>query len=147
MDYYNLLKEKIYETIPSMLWIDKGQIFYSKYYGEIVATLITKHPKNVFTIYGFDKKEGLPRSCNYSINGENQDLSLVGLEPKLNHVLKTLGNVQLEHDINILWINKTILWDLRIDELKNQHENTIYKLYELLLKDSEIKKPFIILTV
>lgn len=52
-------------------------------------------------------------------------------EIKLNHILKGLIDIDLELYRNILWINKTILWDLRIDSLEYQCDSTIEKLIEL----------------
>ncbi len=51
-------------------------------------------------------------------------------DPLLSDVLRYLGykNISIELDRNILWINKTILWDLREDSLSKQKENTIYNL-------------------
>lgn len=53
-------------------------------------------------------------------------------EMNLSHILRLLGTIDLKLDRNILWINKTILWDLRIDLLCKQHENTIEKLSQLI---------------
>lgn len=136
MKTLKLLIEDIHKELPSLLKIEKGQIFNSQYYGNIVATIITKHSEAVYSIYGFDEKEGLPRDCYYP-----RDLKLVGKSPCLNDILAYLAKkglkIELEHDGNIIWINTTILWDVRIPLLQKQAESTIEKIFALAFPEQE----------
>lgn len=75
------LENKIREALPHLQKIEKGQIFYSKYYGNITATKITPHGKGMYSIYGFCQ-EGMPRDNYYP-----RDLELVGKPIMLNDVL------------------------------------------------------------
>lgn len=123
---YLKLREHIVSQSPNLKKIVVGQLFFSKYYGIITATNINEYSKNLYNIYGFDIEKGLPRSNIYP-----RDLILYGMEPTLQDVLRLLKKVDIELDTNILWINKTILWDNRYT-LKEQAESTIEKLYNLL---------------
>lgn len=68
---------------PELLTLGVGQKFNSKYYGIITATIITNHGNGIYSIYGFDEKEGLPRDSYYP-----RDLELIGKPPTLVDVLK-----------------------------------------------------------
>lgn len=123
---YHKLREYIISQSPNLTGFVVGQMFMSKHYGIITATNIYEYSNGLYNIYGFDIEKGLPRAICYP-----RDLTLYGIEPTLQDVLRLLKKVDLELDINILWINKTILWDNRYT-LKEQSESTIEKLYNLL---------------
>lgn len=123
---YLKLRKHIVLNSPHLTGIVVGQLFFSTYFGIITATNINEYSKNLYNIYGFDIKKGLPRCNLYP-----RELTLYGMEPTLQDVLRLLKKVDLELDTNILWINKTILWDNRYT-LKEQAESTIDKLYNLL---------------
>ncbi len=135
------LEEAIYKSLPRLKEIKVGQRFHSKYYGEIVATKITKHSKDIYSIYGFDIKEGLPRDNYYP-----RDLTILGQEIALNDVLAFLneisGNRYCITSDNRLMKQKYIfghfeeigLWivDLSKPLLKDQSQELINYLTELL---------------
>ncbi len=136
MSNYKLLAEKIQTAIPSLLAIEVGQIFNSQYYGNIVATKINRHSYNVYSIYGFDETEGMPRDNYYP-----KDLKLVGREPQLNDVLAYIWNnskvsdkIRITMSDNILSISSILLfqyiieWDLSFSSLKMQKDETIERL-------------------
>lgn len=127
----------IHKHIPSLLEIKRGQRFYSKYYGEIVATNVTKTThKDTYSIYGFDVNDGLPRDNYYPI-----DLTLIGLEPTLNDVLlwfniKKYKYAHFESYYFSIYNGEeyeTIDWDLTNPYLKNQSEELIRFLFEEIL--------------
>ena len=121
--------------LPYLRKIEIGQRFHSEYYGTITATKITDCGKMVYSIYGFDEKDGNPRDCYFP-----KDLKLLGKAIMLNDVLeyfKTSNydgkvNMMLEHEaingINFIVKN----WDLSKPLLKNQSEELISWLAELL---------------
>lgn len=75
------LENKIREALPRLQKIENGQIFYSKYYGNITATQVLHEGGGNYSIYGFCEK-GLPRDSYYP-----RDLELVGKPITLNDVL------------------------------------------------------------
>lgn len=77
------LENKIREALPHLQKVEKGQRFFSKYYGIIVATKVDSLGGGNYDIYGFDEMEGLPRSNYYP-----RELELVGHPIKLNDVLE-----------------------------------------------------------
>ena len=129
------LTDAIRNALPRLMVIEKGQIFHSKYYGDIVATRIGKHSEKVCSIYGFDLKDGLPRDNYYP-----RDIELVGKNPQLNDVLEwflsikndsmlftsTCGNIFLG-----LHKDKQI-WDLSKPFLKDQSEDLINFLHSII---------------
>jgi hypothetical protein len=131
--------EDIHKHIPSLLEIKRGQRFQSVYYGEIVATNITKTThKDTYSIYGFDTKEGLPRDNYYP-----RDLKLIGLEPTLNDVLYWFtfikkykyAHFELYYFSIYNGDEKTepIEWDLTNPYLRGQSEELISFLFEEIL--------------
>lgn len=122
------LENKIREVIPRLQKIEKGQKFSSKYYGTIVATKVTQHTQNSYSIYGFDEMEGLPRDNYYPI-----DLELLGHPIKLNDVLEWLCKSK-NYSCNMQNGNFYIfgyVWDLSSVFLANQSEELIKFLNEL----------------
>lgn len=124
MTNYEKLKQKIQEAVPSLMEIEVGQVFYSKFYGEIVATRITRHNNNVMSIYGFDIKDGLPRSEYYP-----KELKIVGKEPMLNDVIawldKTVGCWSCIVGQHTYIRELMVYWDLLKPFLKDQDQELI----------------------
>ena len=132
---FSSLEISILMKLPYLRKIEIGQRFHSEYYGTITATKITDWGKMVYSIYGFDEKDGNPRDCYFP-----KDLKLLGKAIMLNDVLeyfKTSNydgkvNMMLEHEaingINFIVKN----WDLSKPLLKNQSEELISWLAELL---------------
>lgn len=111
------LENKIREALPHLQKIENGQVFYSKYYGNITATKITHRGGEVYSIYGFCK-EGLPRNNYYP-----KDLQLVGKPIMLNDVLywfTTFMNNESEYTDEVL-----SEWDLQSSFLADQSEKLI----------------------
>lgn len=113
------LENKIREALPRLSKIEKGQIFHSKYYGNITATKITEYGKGFYSIYGFDELEGLPRDNYYP-----RDLKLIGHPIKLNDVLQYLtflsfpiGSYQYEEVLKLWFLDSVFLAD-QSNELK-----------------------------
>ena len=80
---FSSLENSILNDLPYLRNIEKGQRFYSDYYGIITATKITHWGNMVYSIYGFDEKDGSPRDCYYP-----KDLKMIGKNIMLNDVLK-----------------------------------------------------------
>ena len=122
----NELTDAIRKALPRLMEIENGQIFNSKYYGLIQATQIEIHKANIYSIYGFDFKCGLPRS-NYYL----RELDLVGKEPMLNDVLEWL-NYKFLHSNTNYNIDVVYRWDLSKPYLKNQSEDLINFLHSII---------------
>jgi hypothetical protein len=103
MDKIQKLTDIIKLNIKELTEIKVGQVFNSKYYGDIVATKVTYLSEGKYSIYGFDIKEGLPRDNYYP-----RDLDLVGKEPMLNNVLyffiESLYSTSKEDSTFLFWI-------------------------------------------
>lgn len=114
------LENKIREALPRLQKIEKGQRFFSKYYGVIVATQVKELSRDKYDIYGFDETEGLPRSNYYP-----RELELIGHPIKLNDVLEYLLDVekystkdsQMQKVLNVWDLSSVFLAD-QSDELK-----------------------------
>jgi hypothetical protein len=133
MSNYELLKQKIQEAIPKLMAIEIGQIFHSKYYGNIIATKVKKHSQNTYSIYGFDTIEGLPRDNYYPI-----DLKLVGKEPMLNDILGWLKSISEYTDEYCITIGGDFLKMNFIQssfELINLHTNPRWDMSKTYLKE------------
>jgi len=133
----NELTDAIRKALPRLMEIENGQIFNSKYYGLIQATQIEIHKANIYSIYGFDFKCGLPRSNYYP-----RELELIGKEPQLNDVLEWLDIIDKENNYIIdvsgmvfIFYNNEMkpkcIWDLSKPYLKNQSEDLINFLHSL----------------
>ena len=137
---FSKLELSIYHELPNLRNIEEGQRFHSDYYGIITATKITNWGKMVYSIYGFDEKTGSPRDCYYP-----KDLGLAGKNIMLNDVLiwhSSNGRDKYSH----FEVSKTeayfciydgeekesIIWDLSKPYLKDQSEDLINFLTELL---------------
>ncbi|HSE99953.1 MAG TPA: hypothetical protein VLA48_03570 [Nitrososphaeraceae archaeon] len=126
------LENKIRESLPHLQVIEKGQLFHSKYYGNITATKVTRHGGEAYSIYGFCE-EGLPRDCYYP-----KELELVGKPIMLNDVLlwhSTNGRDLYSHfEVNMgqgvfrVYDSEesySIIWDLEHPFLTDQSEELI----------------------
>ena len=121
--------------LPYLRKIEIGQRFHSEYYGTITATKITDWGKMVYSIYGFDEKDGNPRDCYFP-----KDLKLLGKAIMLNDVLEYFKTSNYDGKVNMMSEHKAINginfivknWDLSKPLLKNQSEELISWLAELL---------------
>ncbi len=133
MDKLKELTDLIRSEIKELTAIEVGQIFKSKFDGNIVATRIEQHTANTYSIYGFDVKEGLPRNNCYP-----RDLELVGKEIMLNNVLhwhsKKSRNKYSHFEVSngegyfVIYDEEEAeskAWDLSKPYLKDQSEETI----------------------
>jgi hypothetical protein len=130
MDKIQKLTDIIKLNIKELTEIKVGQVFNSKYYGDIVATKVTYLSEGKYSIYGFDIKEGLPRDNYYP-----RDLDLVGKEPMLNNVLyffiESLYSTSKE-DKHLSVLDMILSeWDYSKMYLKDQSEATINYLFDL----------------
>jgi len=123
------IEKTVRTSLPHLMELEKYQVFNSKIYGDIVATQKPLKTKDVdlYSVYGFDVKEGLPRSCFYYEKNKiyNDDLTLVGKDIYFTDILyyfKTVKNQDLYINIFTGLIN---LWDYKKPELKYQPENVI----------------------
>lgn len=131
---YQELKTKILKELQHLCKLEPNQIFNSKYYDDIVAVKITPLENNIYHVYGFDIKEGLPRSNYYP-----RDLSLVGKDPVLSDILLwfKLQNYKYAHFENNYFCvydseeTYKIEWNLTNHYLKEQSEELIDFLLEI----------------
>lgn len=138
---YKKLRAKILLDCTYLTRIEVGQVFDSKYYGNIVATKVEKVKNTLYSIYGFDTKDGLPRSFEYRTAFLNSDLELVGKEPVFSDVLfwfngqrYTYGSIDVDGFNIIIHLNfckKVIKWDLSKCYLKDQSIELIEFLNEI----------------
>ena len=84
------LKANIYQSLPDLMELGVGCEFNSKYYGKITATKITNYGNGVYSIYGFDEKEGLPRDNYYP-----RDLEILGRPITLPDVLRWMSGLEI----------------------------------------------------
>ena len=128
------LEQKIYTVCPHLTKIEVGQIFYSRYYGNIVATSVEKCHADFYTIYGFDINKGLPRSCEYRTAFLNSDLELVGKNISLSDVLFYFNSLKYKYahfevdnfcDYGSDQPTEHYKWDLRKPYLKDQSNELI----------------------
>lgn len=117
----------IKSKIKRLNFIEVGQIFHSVYYGNIIATKVTKYD-NGYYIYGFDETEGLPRGNYYP-----QQLDLIGKKPVLSDVLDCFVNLSF-HKTSKETKQKLILdcWNYSKPYLEDQDEITISFLCTLI---------------
>lgn len=123
-----VLENKIREALPRLQEIEKGQRFSSIYYGIVVATKVTQHTQNTYSIYGFDEETGLPRDNYYP-----RELELLGHPIRLNDVLDWLCKSK-NYSCNMQDGNFYIfghVWDLSSVFLADQSEELIKFLNEL----------------
>ena len=137
---FSKLELSIFHELPHLRNIEVGQRFHSDYYGTVTATKITNFGKMVYSIYGFDEKDGSPRDCYYP-----RDLGLLGKNIMLNDVLKwhsLNGRDKYSHfevskgeayfSIYDGEETESIVWDLSKSNLKDQSKDLIDFLSELL---------------
>lgn len=137
---WKLLEESILTGIPQLNNLEVGQRFHSEYYGTITATRITKYGKGVYSIYGFDEKDGSPRDCYYP-----RDLKMLGKDIMLDNVLSwhsqngrnkyshfEVSNFEAYFSIYDGEERADILWNLSKRLLKDQSEELIEWLTELI---------------
>lgn len=137
---FSALEISILMKLPYLRKIEVGQRFHSEYYGTITATKITDWGKMVYSIYGFDEKDGNPRDCYYP-----KDLKLLGKPIMLNDVLKwhsmdgrdkyshfEVSKTEAYFSIYDGEETESIIWDLSKPLLKDQSEELISWLAELL---------------
>lgn len=137
---FSSLEISILTELPYLRNIEIGQRFYSEYYGTITATKITNWGKMVFSIYGFDEKDGNPRDCYFP-----KDLKLLGKAIMLNDVLKwhsyngrdkyshfEISKGEAYFSIYDGEEAESIIWDLSKPLLKDQSQELISWLADLL---------------
>jgi hypothetical protein len=137
---YKKLRAKILLDCTHLTRIEVGQVFDSKFYGNIVATSVEKCHKDFYRIYGFDVKQGLPRSCEYRTDYFTSDLDIVGKEPTLSDVLFWFNGLKYKYahfEVDEFCIydsdepTEFIKWDLTKCYLKDQSEELIEFLNDL----------------
>jgi hypothetical protein len=137
---FSKLELSIFYELPYLRNIEIGQRFHSDYYGTITATKITNWGKMVYSIYGFDEKDGSPRDCYYP-----RDLGLLGKNIMLNDVLKwhsSNGRDKYSHfeiskgeayfSIYDGEETESLVWDLSKPFLKDQSNELLEWLADLL---------------
>jgi len=144
------LSNEIRKALPYLNNIEVGQIFYSSYYGNIVATKVSKLKINlinieIFDIYGFDTKEGLPRSIVYP-----KECTLIGHEIKLNDVLAWFLKItkpyycQFRDGVFFVYYSDLSFikysWNLEKPYLKDQSVELIDFLYSLIEQKNDNQK-------
>jgi hypothetical protein len=106
---------------------------YKKLNELIISKLPELNEKHIWLLKEYKTKLNLTGDLTKLSDKEYHDYEFfLSIKVNLSHVLRVLNETKLEHDRNILWINKTILWDLRLQTLKEQAESTIDNLYNLL---------------